>query len=105
MEIEIRFNNNNIALKEYLINSCGLSESDFWEIRPLDGTAILCAVFLAIETLVKNPEIVKILFDHNDCEVTFDENGQLLRAKGYSAKEVIELYAVTYNTQSDKSDG
>lgn len=94
MDIELRFRKGDIETREWVIRELGISESEFIEIRSLDGTAIIFAVVVAMEILIKNPSIIDKFLKRDGCEVEFDEHGNLLRAKGYSASEIIKLMAI-----------
>ncbi len=91
MDLEFRFNKDDLETKSWAMKTFNLSENDFMEIRSFDGSAIIIAFLIAFETLVKNPTIVDKFLKREGCEVEFDEHGNLLRAKGYSASEVIKL--------------
>ncbi len=105
MDIELRFRKDDIETKEWLINELGISEGDFLEVRPLDGTAIIVAAFVTIEMLIKNPAIIDKFLKREGCEVEFDEYGNLLRAKGYTVTEIVKLILAgkLRNKMSDKA--
>lgn len=95
MGIELKFHKDDLETKSWIMNELKISESDFIEIRSFDGSAILLAVFVAIDVLVKNPGIIDKFLRRDGCEVEFDKNGKLLKAKGFSASEIIKLMAAS----------
>lgn len=93
MYVELRLKKDDLETKAWIKTELALSENDFVEIRSFDGAAIILSVFVALESLIKNPEIIDRFLKRDGCEVEFDKEGNLLRAKGYTASEIIKLKA------------
>lgn len=98
MDVELRFNKDDTKTKKWLKTMFNLSDNDFLEIRSFDGTGIMLAVIIAIEVLIKKPEIIDKFLKRDGCEVEFDEQGNLLRAKGYSASDIIRMIKIKQDT-------
>lgn len=98
MDVELRFNKGDTKTKKWLKTMFNLSDNDFLEIRSFDGTGIMLAVIIAIEVLIKKPEIIDKFLKRDGCEVEFDEQGNLLRAKGYSASDIIRMTKIKQDT-------
>ena len=100
MDVELRFTKADFETKACVMKEFGVSENDFNEIRSLDGNAIVLATFIAVEILIKNPEIFDKLLKREGCEVVFDKQGRLLKAKGYSASDILKLMAENSGNES-----
>ena len=101
MDVELRFRKNDLDTQMWLINELGVDADEFVQIRSFDGSPIMVAIFVAIEALVRNPTIIDNFLKREGCEVEFDEQGNLLRAKGYSANDVIKMKAKNDNCSLD----
>jgi len=91
MNVELKFRKDDIETKNFLINELGISEDSFMEIRAIDGSAIILVVLIAIDLLVKKPNIIDKFLKRDGCEIEFDEQGNLLRARGYTIGDIIKL--------------
>ncbi len=104
MEIELRFPKNDLETKTWLINEYGFSEKDFVEIRSFDGSPIIIAVLVAIDLIVKHPDIIDKFLKRDGCEIEFDENGNVKRAKGCSISDIIKLQAASSKKDKENHD-
>lgn len=91
MDIELKFKKDDIETKNFLIKELGISENSFMEIRSIDGSAIILVLIIAIEVLIKNPNIIDKFLKRDGCEIEFDDQGNLLKAKGYTIDDIIKL--------------
>lgn len=91
MDIELKFRKDDIETKNFLIKELGISENSFMEIRSIDGSAIVLVLIIAIDLLVKNPNVIDKFLKRDGCEIEFDDQGNLLRAKGYTIDDIIKL--------------
>ena len=89
MDIELKFRKDDIETKNFLIKELGISENSFMEIRSIDGSAIVLVLIIAIDLLVKNPNVIDKFLKRDGCEIEFDDQGNLLRAKGYTIDDII----------------
>lgn len=101
MDVELKFRKNDLDTQKWLIKELGVDANEFVQIRSFDGSSIMVAIFVAIETLVRNPTIIDKFLKREGCEVEFDEQGNLLRASGYTAADVIKMKAKNDNHSSD----
>lgn len=91
MNIELRFNKNDVEAKQWIMQHFDVSEEDFVEIRSFNGEVIILAIFIAVTELIKNPKIIDSFLSHPEREVEFDAQGNLLRARGYSVSQIIKM--------------
>lgn len=91
MDIELKFRKDDIETKNFLIKELGISENSFMEIRSIDGSAIVLVLIIAIDLLVKNPNVIDKFLKRDGCEIEFDDQGNLLRANGYTIDDIIKL--------------
>lgn len=91
MDIELRFNKNDVEAKQWIMQHFDVSEEDFVEIRSFNGEAVILAIFIAVTELIKNPEIINCFLNRPERKVVFDEHGQLREATNIEHHELMEI--------------
>ena len=89
-KVTFAFNADDTEALEMLCSELGVTEEDFFEKRAFNGEGIKKVITVLIK-IIKSPSKIDDFIAGEGREVTFDADGNLLMAKGYTASEVLDL--------------